>query len=62
MKLAAALLAIIGAAAPLSGPLAKDKDDEHKHRDHEQGPKAPLPWKADPFPSTYAPLPRVDTL
>jgi len=57
MKLAAALLAIIGAAAPFSGPVAKDKDDEHKH--HEHGPKAPLPWKTDPFPSTYAPLPRA---
>jgi len=59
MRLAAALLAIIGAAAPFSAA-AKDKDDEHKH--HEHGPKAPLPWKGDPFPSTYAPLPRSDTL
>ena len=59
MKFAAALLAIIGAAASFSGALAKDKD-EHKH--HEHGPKAPLPWKSDPYPSTYAPLPRQDTL
>jgi hypothetical protein len=60
MKLAAALLAFLWAAAPLSDLLAKDNEDEHKH--HEHGPKAPLPWKADPFPSTYAPLPRTDTL
>jgi imidazolonepropionase-like amidohydrolase len=54
---AACLIAGLGLAAPVA---ANDKDDDHKH--HEHGPKAPLPWKGDPFPSTYAPLPRADTL
>ena len=60
MKIAAALLALLWAAAP---SFAKDEPEQKGgHEHHEHGPKAPLPWKADPFPSTYAPLPREDTL
>lgn len=32
------------------------------HGKDEGGPKAPLPWKLNPYPSTYRPLPRQVTL
>jgi imidazolonepropionase-like amidohydrolase len=32
------------------------------HGKSEDGPKVPLPWKLNPYPSTYRPLPRQDVL
>ena len=58
-RFAVALLAF-SAAATVVHAEEKDKSKDGQH--HEHGPKMPLPWKGDPFPSTYAPLPRSDTL
>jgi len=58
-RLAGILLAGLCIFAPAH---AVDKDRSKDGHHHDSGPKAPLPWKADPFPSTYAPLPRGDTL
>ncbi|WP_347259933.1 amidohydrolase [Rudaea sp.] len=61
MKLAALSLALaLTASAAQAGPRGEDGRPQSA-REHGAA-QATLPWKRDPFPSTYRPLPRQDAL
>lgn len=61
MKLAALLL-VFALGAPLAQAGARDDEGKSHVARGRGGAGIALPWKRDPFPSTYRPLPRQDTL
>ena len=50
---------LLTAALAVGGPAFADN---HPKRDATKGPRAPAPYRLDPYPSTYRPLPRGDVL